>query len=221
MTDYGVPTLLELLRPNEVEQLQSLGCLRKFRDGETVQERGDQGRVFQIVSSGSIRLMRLDSDGRELAVTTINQGQNFGDPIHAGGGAKILRAVARGDTEILQFSDAAYEQLLANPAIVRALYLIAQFRLDLAIDMINDERTLPVEVRLAKLLQSMHKVRVGPAQINCIQEELARLTGVSSVTIGKALAFLRAEGLIDSGYRQVTIRDVPRLKKWITENSGD
>ncbi len=66
-----------------------------------------------------------------------------------------------------------------------------------------------------------HTVCVGPAQIKCIQEELARLTGVSSVTIGKALAFLRAEGLVESGYRQVTIRDVPRLAKWIADRSGD
>ncbi len=221
MTDFGVPSLLDLLGPAEVENLQSIGRRKTFRDGETIHERGDSQREFQIVVSGSIRVMRLGVDGREVVVGAVNVGQNYGDPIDAGGGPRLLRAVARGETEVLQFSAAAYRQVLANPAIVRELYHIAMFRLNRAIETINDERTLPVEVRVAKLLQSLRVARGGSLRIDCLQDELAGLAGVSSVTIAKSLATLRSAGLIESGYRQVTISDVAALADWIADRTGD
>lgn len=221
MTDFGVPSLFGILGPAEVEQLQSLGQRRSFSDGETIHQRGDKDRHFQVVISGSIKLMRLRSDGKEMVVGAVNAGQNYGDPIDAGNGPRLLRAVARGDTETLQFSAAAYERVLANPAIIRALYHIAMFRLNRAIETISDDRTLAIEVRVAKLLQSMRVVRGGSLRIDCVQDELAGLAGVSNVTIAKSLASLRAEGLVESGYRQVTIHDVAALDKWIADRSGD
>lgn len=221
MTDFGVPSLLNLLAAAELASLQSIGELRSYSDGETVHERGDSERIFQIVLSGSIRVMRLGSDGQEVVVGAVNAGQNYGDPIDAGGGPRLLRAVARGDTEVLWFSDSGYQRVLANPAIVRALYHVAMFRLNRAIETINDERTLPIEVRVAKLLQSMRIARGGSQRIECIQEELAGLAGVSSVTIAKSLGVLRGAGLIESGYRNVTICNVTALDNWILARSRD
>ena len=201
--------------------MRSIGTLRAFRDGETVHERGDSERNLQIVTKGSIRVMRLGSDGQELVVGAVNSGQNYGDPIDAGGEPRLLRGVARGETEILWFSDAAYDQILGNLSIVRALYHIAMFRLNRAIETISDARSMPVEVRIAKLLQSMRVARGGAQRIDCVQEELASLAGVSNVTIAKSLGTLRNAGLIESGYRNVTICDVAALDKWIADHSTD
>lgn len=221
MTDFGVPSLLGLLGPAEVDLLQSLGHSRTFSDGETVHHRGDRERFFQIVISGSIKVMRLRPDGQEVVVGAVNAGQNYGDPVDAGGGPRLLWAVARGDTETLQFTGEAYDRILANTAIVRALYHIAMFRLNRAIETISDDRTLPVEVRVAKLLQSMRVSRGGSARIECVQDELAGLAGVTTVTIAKSLGTLRDAGLIEPGYRNITICDVAALDKWIADRCGD
>lgn len=221
MTDFGVPSLLDLLTQDEIRYLQSIGTLRVFRDGEIVHERGDSERNFQIVTRGSIRVMRLGPDGQELVIAAVNTGQNYGDPIDAGGEPRLLRGVARGETEILKFTDDAYQQILGNPPIVRALYHIAMFRLNRAIETISDARTMPVKVRLAKLLQSMRIARGGAQRIECVQEDLAGLAGVSNVTIAKSLGALRNAGLIESGYRNVTICDVAALDKWIADHCAD
>ena len=63
MTDFGVPSLLRLLDPAQVELLQSLGNRCIFSDGETVHQIGDSERLFQIVVSGSIKLVRLRANG--------------------------------------------------------------------------------------------------------------------------------------------------------------
>ena len=221
MTDFGVPSLLALIGPAEETILRSLGTLRSFHDGETIHDRGDSKRRFQIVISGSVRVMRLASAGQEMVVGAVNAGQNYGDPVDASGEPRMLRAVARGDTEVLQFTDGAYRKVLDNLAIVRALYHIAMHRLNRAIETISDERTMPLEVRVAKLLQSMRAARGGSPRIECVQEELASLAGVSSVSIAKALGVLRGERLIESGYRNVTICDVGALDRWIAVQSGD
>lgn len=221
MTDFGVPSLLGLLEPAELELVQSLGSLRSYSDGETVHERGDTERAFNVVVSGVVRMMRLSPDGQEMVVAAINAGQNYGDPISSKGGARTLRAVARGDTGIYRFSNEAYQQLLANPAILRALYRIAMFRLDHAVELINDERSMSAEARVAKLILSMFVARGGSKRIDCAQEELAGLSGVSSVTVGKSLAVLRDEGLIKSGYRHLTICDVAALSDWVAQRGGD
>ena len=221
MTDFGVPPLLGLLGPAEIQLLHAIGQRRSFGDGETVHQRGDRERLFQIVLSGSIKVMRLRSNGQELVVGAVNAGQNYGDPVDAGGGPRLLRGVARDATEILQFTGEAYDRILTNTAIVRALYHIAMFRLNRAIETISDDRTLPVEVRVAKLLDSMRVSRGGSQRIECVQEDLAGLAGVTTVTIAKALAALRTEGLIESGYRHVTIRDVATLDAWIADHGGD
>ncbi len=221
MTDFGVPSLLDLLEPAEVELLQSLGTCKSFKDGETVHQRGDSDRHFQVIIRGSIKVMRLGYDGQEVVVGAVNAGQNYGDPIDARRGPRLLRAVARGDTEVLQFSDSSYQQVLAIPAIVRALYHIAMFRLNRAIETIIDERTMPVEVRVAKLLQSMRISRGGSPRIECVQDELVGLAGVTTVTIAKSLSTLRSAGLIETGYRNVTICDVTALDDWISDRSSD
>lgn len=221
MTDFGVPSFLGLLGPAELALVEALGNRRSYRDGETVHERGDDNRLFQVVISGSIKVMRLAADGQEMVFGAVNAGQNYGDPIDAVGGPRLLRGVARGDTEIYRFSNEAYEQLLTNLLIVRALYHIAMFRLNRAIETINDYRSLPVEVRVAKMLQSMRIARGGSQRIECVQEELAGLAGVSNVTIAKSLALLRGEGLIETGYRQVTVNDVAALDDWIAMRGGD
>lgn len=221
MTDFGVPSFLDLIGPAEVKQLQALGRRCSFSDGETIHERGDKNRIFQVVISGTIKVMRLGADGQEMVVGAVNAGQNFGDPIDAAGEPRLLKAVARGETEIYQFSNEAYERLLTNLVIVRALYHIAMFRVNRAIEIISDERTLPAEVRVAKMLQSMRIARGGSQRIECVQDELAGLSGVSHVTIAKSLAVLRGEGLIETGYRQVTICDIAALERWIAARSGD
>lgn len=221
MTDFGVPSLLALVGPAEEAILRSLGTLRSFHDGETVHDRGDSERRFQIVVSGSIRVMRLAPGGQEVVVGAVNAGQNYGDPVDASGEPRILRGVARGDTEVLQFTDGAYRKVLDNLAIVRALYHIAMYRLNRAIETISDQRTMPLEVRVAKLLQSMRVARGGSQRIECVQDELAGLAGVSSVSIAKALGMLRSAGLIESGYRNVTICNVGALDRWIAVHSGD
>ena len=78
-------------------------------------------------------------------------------------------------------------------------------------------RSLPPEDRLRTRLADLVELRraerfgIGPVVLRLSQEELARMVGVSRQTLNALLADLRAEGLVDVGFRSLRIPDPERL----------
>ncbi len=218
MTDFGSPALLHILPPEERDYLCSLGERRTFQDGELVHQHGDGDTGMGIVHSGSIKLVKSSKDGREVFLAHINPGQHYGDNVVNRRPARTHRAIAVGDTVIGHYYPDAMAKMLERPPIVRALYEIASYRLLFAIDLLDDIRTHAPELRLAKLLWTMRSAAGGRDRLECVQEDLANLMGVSTVTLAKALGALKRQSLVTTGYRQVTITDPELFAAWLKEH---
>ena len=216
MTDHGSPDLLALLSPSEAARLSALCCHRSYRDGQVIHERGDRQLRMGLVIKGCVNLMRLNRDGDIAFTLSVHAGQNYGDTVALDRFRRTHRAVAVGKTEIDFLSVEALQRILdSEPAIVAALYRVAAHRLIAAVDMIDDLRMLKIEARLAKRLLTMLDQSVQPGRIDCLQEELAQLLGVSSVTIAKGLRFLARQSLIETGYRHILVPEAKRLQDWL------
>ena len=148
-------------------------------------------------------------------MSAVRPGQHFADVLMFGDRQRTHRATAQGETVLDLYDPAAFEILLDHPIIVRALYRITAERLRGALAMLDDVRGLSREAHLAKVLLHMHKSTSGNA-IACVQEDLAGLLGVSTMTVAKSLRLLREQGLIETGYRQVTVLDPARLRSWLS-----
>lgn len=76
---------------------------------------------------------------------------------------------------------------------------------------------LEVKVRLARILSELarsygHRThRKVFIRVPLSQSELAALTGARVHSIHKALRDLSADGLVETGYRHITVQDMPRL----------
>jgi CRP-like cAMP-binding protein len=165
--DFGVPALLDLLPPAELALLQAFAIRRTYRNGEVIHEHGDAALSVGIVISGQVRLINIAPGGQELLVGSINPGQNYGDIVMFGHGIRTHRAMSAGDTVVEHIPADSFHQLLIHPSIVRAFYTVATHRLNQAISMLDDIRTRPPEVRLAKLLLSMRSTKPG-SRIDCL-----------------------------------------------------
>lgn len=181
-----------------------------------IHEEGDQASGMSVVIAGQVKLVKRQASGNLLLETTVNPGQSYGDVTHFLIGRRTHGAMACGDTVVDHFSSEAFETLLDHPGILRALYRICTYRLSRAVEMLDDVRALPIEGRLAKLLANMIERGSTSGRIECLQEDLANILGVSSMTIAKALSALRNEGLVTTGYRQILIPDVVRLREWVS-----
>ncbi len=57
------------------------GCLKRvdFTDGSHIVEKGDIGDAFYIVSTGTVEVIDIGEDGREIPLVQLYEGQAFGD----------------------------------------------------------------------------------------------------------------------------------------------
>jgi CRP/FNR family transcriptional regulator, cyclic AMP receptor protein len=215
MADLAGPSLLEILSQADCDWLAAQGRRRAFADGGVLHERGDTDPLMVIVISGRVRLVRLRSTGQEGIASTVSAGQHFADVLMFGRRARTHRAVAQGATEVDFYDRAAFAQIMDRPAIVRALYQVTAERLVGAMNMLDDVRNLSREAHLGKLLLHLDRQRTG-AEIVCVQEDLAGLLGVTTMTVAKSLRQLRERGLIETGYRKVRVLDRANLRAWLT-----
>lgn len=219
MTDFGSPSLFNLLSAEDCEFLASLGERRRYNDGEVIHRRSDKKVSFmEVVIEGRVRFVRLTEDGQNLVMAEVNVGQNYGDSTTMMGSDRAHDAIAIGDTVIDHYSLNSFQQLLERPGIVRALYQVAAYRLTQALEYLDDIRSLGREVHLAKLLMLMRASAGGEDRLDCLQENLASQLGVSTMTLTKALRTLKREGLVETGRHQITIVDPTRMNAWLTGN---
>lgn len=219
MVDFAGPSLLAMLNEADREWLAGQGRRRSFADGVVVHNHGDPEPEMAVVIAGGLRLVRTRYNGQEGMMSLITPGQHFADVLMFRHRTRTHRAIAQGATELDLYDHAAFARILERPSIVRALYQITSERLVGAMIMLDDVRSLSREAHLAKLLLRLD-ANAGGGSIACVQEDLAGLLGVTTMTVAKALRLLRELGLIETGYRQVRVLDSGRLRDWFKAQEG-
>jgi thioredoxin reductase (NADPH) len=100
---------------NEEQIAQAAKCTtlspKQYRNGETLIAIGDRAFKFFIVKSGEIEILDYSSDVPKT-LTIHRKGQFTGDISHLTGGPSIVKAVARGDSEVFEISQTALRHLL-------------------------------------------------------------------------------------------------------------
>lgn len=207
--------LLTVLSPEACERLAVEGQRRSYDDGALIHSRGDSSINMGVVISGGVRLCQIHPDGGQTLQTIILPGQHYGDILLFTNYHRTHDALAMGPTVIDHYDAGAFDRICADPEIVKALYKITALRLGTVMMMNDDLRGLPREVHLAKLLLNQWRLNGRHPAVPCVQEDLASIMGVSNMTLSKCLAKLKAAGLIETGYRRITIKDAEALRKLI------
>lgn len=206
--------LLDLIDAQAADWLESIAVRRHYRDGVTIHIRNDPAKMG-IIIAGKVRMVRQKSDGTRVFVSELGAGQHYADILMFEDRiGRTHDAIAVGEVIIDHYDKAAFEQMLAKPDIVLALYRITAGRLIGAMTMTDDLRSLTPEEHLAKMLLHLRS-RDANSRVDISQEELAALLGVSPMTLANALALLKREGLVATGYRSIRLPDPAALKAWL------
>jgi len=221
MIDPDRSTLGVQLNPEQKALFTSLGQRKTYRDGQVIFPQGDNTPVMSVVISGQVKLYRRFPDGRVIMEAILKHGQHFDDSVALDMAPRLHGSVAAGETVIDHYNPAALEQLLAHHDILRVFFNIATYRVCELVQLLDDSRILPSEMRLGKLLLYMFRLMPGEGgRIECLQEDLATRLGISGVTLAKSLTKLKQAGMIETGYRHVTVLDPERLRQWIAERAS-
>ena len=207
--------LFDLLSEESRRWLASQGQRRTYEGGTPIHSRGDGDPTMGVVIQGQVRLFQLRPNGTHTFVSMVKTGAHYGDILLFRGKVRTHDAMAIGPTVVDHYNPAAFARLLSNTEIVQALYKITAIRLGRSMAMSDDLRVLPREVHLAKVLLNQWRQRGDRDWIVCIQEDLAWMVGVTTMTLSKSLARLRDEGLIETGYRKIRVTNSEVLKAWL------
>ena len=104
------PLFLDLSRW-EMRKVIALAGLRSIGAGETIVAKGDRGDEMFVVVSGRARVFDTWPDGSEHTLTTLRDGDLFGEVALVGGGIRSASVVAEVPTEVLAFDFRGLERI--------------------------------------------------------------------------------------------------------------
>lgn len=187
---------------------------RRYPAGRTIywcDEPGDE--MFRLVA-GTVRLLLMRADGRELVFTQFQPGDCFGTASLVDNGGRPHTAVAQTDVVLDVLSRAAFERLhAAHP----------EFALSVARVLTGHMRTMSVwfagavfEEIPSRLARRLVDVATPDAAdgvtIRLVQSELALMLGASRQTVNKILHQFQERGVIQLSYGAVIICDLRALR---------
>ena len=191
-----------------------------FRDGESLQMRGDQSVRLCLVRKGAVRLGRFQHGGAFTMIAMVGPGAHFGD-VGLQRSAQTHDVHAVGETEVNIIEAAVLEDLLQNqPGFATGLWRCNTARMNALMELYEDARTLSIPQRLAKVLYVHSGRGQMPDGVACLQRDLAALLGVTQVSIGTALKELESANLAQAGYRCIRIPDKKRLGAWLRKTGA-
>ena len=202
------------LAARDLDRLAQLARPRRLHNDERVQSVGGYDGHLWIVLSGAVRISTSAAKG-EHVYAVLGRGNYFGLAAVVGKGLGTIEARAFGATELAWIEGAALMQLLDDrPPLWRHFGALLSHRLMVALMLLRDNTACGLPERLVRRLLVLVPAieAAGAPVLPMTQADLARMLGTSRSRANAELRRLESEGLVRSGYRGITLLDLPRLR---------
>lgn len=192
---------------------------RRFKKGEVVAHEGEAARSLAVVVSGTASVYHLAADGRRLSFENMQRGEPILAVAALAGGRYPASVEAATDLALAWLPrDALFELMAAEPVVARNIVTDLARRV---VRLTGTVQSLALDVpsRVAGWLfqRSLAGGKPTPGGLEIAlgipKSELAEQLGTVPETLSRALAKLRAEGLIETRGRIVLVRDVGGLAR--------
>jgi CRP-like cAMP-binding protein len=181
-----------------------------------VENAGGYDAHLWIILSGAARISTGTAKGGEHVYAVLGPGNFFGLAAVIGKGIGTFDVRAFGATEFAWIDGAALMRLLDDrPPLWRHFGALLSRRLMVALMLQRDNTASALPERLVRrllVLLPAIEAASGEPVLPMTQADLARMLGTSRSRVNSQLRRLESEGLVRSGYRGITLLDVPRLR---------
>ena len=211
-------TLEDLFPTEAMQRLFSIGSTKRYTDGQIIQDRGDRRAGLTIVKAGEVVAGNVGQDGSFLSSALLRAGETFGEQTLFTDLRRTHTLWAQGPAEITFVSAKAFFRLFnKEPSLAPALLTLMVQRNYEMMNFIDSQRRFSLRARVARLLLAAVETDENQSSIECRQEDLAFMLGVSRVATGKALKLLEEKGLIELRYGRIELNDIRGLRSLIAE----
>jgi CRP-like cAMP-binding protein len=214
------PGLFAVLPATTVQALLGVGVERRFRPGEVLVFEGELTTHVILLLSGCVKVTATTADGGRALLAVRLPGELIGELAGLDGRPRSATVTAVGLVNTRVMTQAVFQAFLrdhpdAGVAVSRSVAAKLRWATDRRIDFSGYDAPVRVARVLATLVRS-HGTRTSRGWeigFPLSQPELAALIGAAEPTVHKSLTELRRKSVLETGYRKMTILDLPRLRR--------
>lgn len=202
----------------DLEFVKSGIAVRTVPAGAFVCMKGEPVEHWMGVVDGLVKMASNWSSGKTTTFTGLSNGGWFGEGSMLKNEPRKYDVMALRDSKVAYMNRATFQWLLDH-SIPFNRFLIIQLneRLGQFIGMMEHERLLDTDARLARCLAAMFNPVLYPGSstdLQISQEEIGFLAGVSRQRVNQALRKLEEAGLLRLDYGGIRILDVEGLRRF-------
>jgi CRP/FNR family transcriptional regulator, cyclic AMP receptor protein len=220
----GRVALFAGLSERDLQELAQVAVPRSWLPGEAVFREGDAGDTCYVIRSGSVRVTRRHSDGRQITLAELRQAEVFGELAMFGGETRSATVEAVEPTSgVAILAGDLRRTMLAHPDIAVAMLGGLADRIRAANERLARQTFQTVEGRVASALLgqvealSVESEEGAPREvlIRATQAQIAQLSGSSRESASRFLAKLERAGVITTGRGKILVHEPAALNNYI------
>lgn len=190
--------------------------VRELPVGVPVCRKGEPVDHWIGLIDGLVKMTSMTPDGRTTTFTGVTSGGWFGEGSLLKDRIRKYDVVTLRESRVAFMPRATFEWLLdTDIGFNRFLLMQLNERLGQFIAMVEHERLLGPDARVARSLAGLYNPVLYPEQLTSVtlsQEELGYLSGVSRQRVNQALQVLEKAGLVQIQYGRIRILDLEGLR---------
>ena len=206
------------LAPEQMARVEADVVERFVPAGGYVCHEGEPVDHWIGVVDGLLKMSSVSPEGKTVTFTGMLTGGWFGEGSVLKTETRKYDVVALRDSRLAFMPRTTFEWLLDNSiAFNRFLLLQLNERLGVFISLVEYDRMLDTDARVARCLASLFNPYFNPGSqrtLQISQEEIGYLCSTSRQRTNQALQVLERAGLLQADYGSITILDVDGLKSF-------
>ncbi len=204
------------LTPLEMARVEA-DCSEQFvPKGGFVCRKGEALSCWIGIIDGLVKMNNFSPSGKSVTFTGVPAGGWFGEGSLLKDNSRKYDVIALRDTRVARMPRATFEWLLENSLpFTRFLLMQLNERLGQFIGLVENDRMLDVDTRVARCLAAMFNAHLYPGideLVQISQEEIGYLSGASRQRANQALQLLEREGLLRLDYGGIRVLDLDGLR---------
>lgn len=210
-----------MLAPEHMQKVEAEVIERFVPAGGYVCRKGDTVDFWMGVIQGFLKMSSISPEGKIVTFSCMLAGGWFGEGSLLKTEPRKYDVVALRDTRVAYMPRTTFNWLLDN-SIPFNRFLLQQLneRLGLFISLVEYDRMLDTDTRVARCLAAMFHPYLNPGssmQLQISQEEIGYISSVSRQRANQALQVLEKKKLLSVDYGGITILDLDGLRGFMGE----
>lgn len=207
-----------LLAPEHMQRVMAEVVERFVPAGGYVCRKGDSVDYWMGVIDGFLKMSSISPEGKTITFSCMLSGGWFGEGSLLKTETRKYDVVALRDTRVAYMPRSTFNWLL-DTSIPFNRFLLQQLnaRLGLFISLVEYDRMLDTDTRVARCLAAMFNPYLNPGsgmQLQISQEEIGYISSVSRQRANQSLQLLEKKKLLSVDYGGITILDLEGLRSF-------